>query len=429
MKNFCYKFVLCLIIFLFQFYIITASSFAFSPEGSTICSGIDVSDWQGYIDFSQVANSGIQVVYIRASEGANYVDSCFNQNYQNAKSANLKVGFYHYLTASSVQEAISQANFFASTISGKSPDCKLAMDFESFGSLSNYQINQIALAFLSQVKTITNKDVLIYSDTYNATSTFSSSLVSFPLWVAQYDVSEPTSNGNWSNWAGWQYSDVGEISGIYGYVDLDQFTSDVFLSNSTPIESTGTPENSNSYPSSSFETITIQYGDTLSELAVEYGTTVERLVNLNNIANPNLIYAGNTLIVPISNSYGNSNSSASSSNSYNYSNNSGSLNTSISNFYIVQPGDTLSQIAMSYNTTVKTLAILNNISNVNLIYPGQIILLPTVRHDTVHTLYTVQKGDTLWGISRRFGVSIAKIVMLNRISNPNLIYPGNVLRI
>ena len=46
-----------------------------------------------------------------------------------------------------------------------------------------------------------------------------------------------------------------------------------------------------------------------------------------------------------------------------------------------------------------------------------------------HTLYVVKRGDTLWGISRRFGVSISKIVMLNRISNPNLIFPGNVLRI
>ena len=46
-----------------------------------------------------------------------------------------------------------------------------------------------------------------------------------------------------------------------------------------------------------------------------------------------------------------------------------------------------------------------------------------------HNLYVVKRGDTLWGISRKFGVSLAQIIMLNRISNPNLIYPGNVLRI
>ena len=80
-------------------------------------------------------------------------------------------------------------------------------------------------------------------------------------------------------------------------------------------------------------------------------------------------------------------------------------------------------------TTVTAIADANNISNVNLIYTGQIIHIPTSNYDMLHTLYVVKRGDTLWGISRRFGVSIARIVMLNRIANPNLIYPGNVLRI
>ena len=96
---------------------------------------------------------------------------------------------------------------------------------------------------------------------------------------------------------------------------------------------------------------------------------------------------------------------------------------------MVKSGDTLSQIALNYNTTVAEIAYLNNIRNVNLIYPGQILYITTSSCDMSHTLYVVKKGDTLWGISIRFGVSIARIIMLNRISNPNLIYPGNVLRI
>lgn len=388
---------------LFQFYILVLPSFAFSPSGDTIYEGIDVSSWQGEIDFSQVKASGIEVVYIKSSEGFRSVDSYFEQNYANAKNAGLKVGFYHYVTARSVEDAVKQANFFVSTISGKNPDCKLAMDFESFGSLGREEINQIALTFMQTVKNVSGKDVIIYSDEYNANSTFESNLAKYPLWVAQYEVSEPTVREHWSHWAGWQYTDRGEVPGISSYVDRDKFTNEVFLDDTSEVPDVPTdkPDENERYT-----TITIRYGDTLSELAIEYNTTVERLVELNNIANPNLIYAGDTLIVPTSDP---------------------SSNTT--QIYVVQYGDTLSKIAQEYGTTVATLASINNIQNVNLIYVGQIIKIPSYSYDMSHRLYVVKRGDTLWGISRRFGVSIARIVMLNRIANPNLIYPGNVLRI
>lgn len=388
---------------LFQFYILVLPSFAFSPSGDTIYEGIDVSSWQGEIDFLQVKASGIEVVYIKSSEGFRSVDSYFEQNYANAKNAGLKVGFYHYVTARSVEDAVKQANFFVSTISGKNPDCKLAMDFESFGSLGREEINQIALTFMQTVKNVSGKDVIIYSDEYNANSTFESNLAIYPLWVAQYEVSEPTVREHWSNWAGWQYTDRGEVPGISSYVDRDKFTNEVFLDDTSEVPDVPTdkPDENERYT-----TITIRYGDTLSELAIEYNTTVERLVKLNNIANPNLIYAGDTLIVPTSDPSSN-----------------------ITQIYVVQYGDTLSKIAQEYGTTVATLASINNIQNVNLIYVGQIIKIPSSSYDMSHRLYVVKRGDTLWGISRRFGVSIARIVMLNRIANPNLIYPGNVLRI
>lgn len=388
---------------LFQFYILVLPSFAFSPSGDTVYEGIDVSSWQGEIDFSQVKASGIEVVYIKSSEGFRSVDSYFEQNYTNAKNAGLKVGFYHYVTARSVEDAVRQANFFVSTISGKNPDCKLAMDFESFGSLGREEINQIALTFMQTVKNVSGKDVIIYSDEYNANSTFESNLAAYPLWVAQYEVSEPTVREHWNNWAGWQYTDRGEVPGISSYVDRDKFTKEVFLDDNSEIPNVPTdkPDENEGYT-----TITIRYGDTLSELAIEYNTTVERLVELNNIANPNLIYAGDTLIVPTSDPSSN-----------------------ITQIYVVQYGDTLSEIAQEYGTTVAILASINNIQNVNLIYVGQIIKIPSSSYDMSHRLYVVKRGDTLWGISRRFGVSIAKIVMLNRIANPNLIYPGNVLRI
>lgn len=103
------------------------SALAFPPSDSTIYQGIDVSKWQGAIDFNQVRDSGIQVVYIRSSYGTNQ-DPYFRRNYEGAKAAGLKVGFYHNVTATTVAEAQRQARYFLSVIAGTSPDCRLAMD-------------------------------------------------------------------------------------------------------------------------------------------------------------------------------------------------------------------------------------------------------------------------------------------------------------
>ena len=290
---------------------------------------------------------------------------------------------------------------------GKQPDCKLAMDFESFGNLNNEEINQISIAFLQRLQEVTGKEVIVYSDEYNANNTFNISVAYYALWVAQYEVEEPTVDNNWQFWEGWQYTDQGEVSGISTYVDRDKFTSNIFLSDTSEVPTIpDTPEGNETYQS-----IIIPRGATLSELAIEYNTTIARLVELNNISNPNLIYAGETLVIPIASQESNANG----------------VKTIP---YIVQSGDTLSKIAREFDTTVEILASINNISNVNLIFTGELLYVPTSNaNDMSHTLYVVKRGDTLWGISRRFGVSISKIVMLNRISNPNLIFPGNVLRI
>lgn len=195
------KIALCFIVIITStMYILIAPVYAFGPSNPILYEGIDVSGWQGNIDFTQVKNDGIEIVYMKASEGTSFVDPYFNQNYTNAKANGLKVGFYHYLTARSVEEAVEEARFFVATISGKTPDCKLAMDFESFGNLSISEINQIGIAFVKTVENLSKKEVTIYSDTSNASSVFEGELANYPLWVAQYEVEEPTPNGNWNTW-------------------------------------------------------------------------------------------------------------------------------------------------------------------------------------------------------------------------------------
>ena len=410
MKNIKKMIISFLVVVTMPMYILIAPVYAFGPSSSNIYDGIDVSGWQGNIDYSEVASSGIEIVYMKASEGTSFVDPYFNQNYTNAKANGLKVGFYHYLTARSNSEAVAQANFFVSTISGMIPDCRLAMDFESFGSLSTEEINEIGLTFMQTVESLSGKKMVIYSDTSNASNIFGGGLTNYPLWVAQYEVEEPTPNGNWDSWVGWQYTDAGEISGINGYVDRDRFTDGILLNENSEVP---LPDNTNKPSAGGTTTITIQRGQTLSGIALEYNTTVQILVELNNIANPNLIYAGSTLIVPSGESPIDTDGNS----------------TSGQTIYVVQRGDTLNKIAAEFGTTARAIAMENNIRNINLIYVGQRLIIPTNRYDLNHTLYKIQWGDTLWSISRRYGVSIATIVRLNRIQNPNLIYAGSIIRI
>ena len=394
---------------IFSFYVFMIPVYSFSPSSTNIYEGIDVSNWQGNINFAEVKADGIQVVYIKASEGASYIDPLFEQNYQGAKENGLLIGVYHYLTATSVEEARVQANFFGSVISGKNLDCKLAMDFESFGNLNIDEINQISIAFLEQIQTITGKEPVVYSDTFNATNTFDQQVANYPLWVAQYGVNEPTENGKWDTWVGFQFTDEGVVAGIDGFVDRDKFTDGIFLSDNSQLPNIERPQVDNLELGTT--RIVIQRGDTLSEIAIMYNTTVARLVELNSIANPNLIFAGETLLVPTSSK----------------------TQVSDNEIYIVKRGDTLTSIAQKFGVSINSIISVNNISNPNLIFVGQRLKIPRnsieITNDTSHLLYRVRRGDTLYAISRRYNTSIANIVRLNRIANPNLIFPGELLRI
>ena len=385
-----------------------SKTIAINPSNNEIYEGIDVSRWQGSINFTEVANDGIDIVYIKATQGTTYVSPTFEEQYINAKNNGLKIGFYHYVTARTVEEARNEAQFFASKISGKQIDCKLAMDFEEFGNLSQEEINAIGLAFMKRLEELTNKPAVIYSNTYAARTIWNGEIIKYPLWVAEYGVSKPRDNGKWNSYVGWQYTNMGNIKGINGNVDRDKFTKDIFINGNT---ASGEVIPEIPEPESSYKTITILRGDTLSKIAKEYGTTVNELARINNIQNINLIYAGKTLRVPISNSQENNN-----------------LEEIV---YIVKRGDTLSKIAMEYNVTTNEIARENQIKNVNLIYPGQRLIIKTKAMGTElgHLCYKVVRGDTLYSIARRYNTTISNIVMLNRIQNPNLIYPGQCLKI
>lgn len=414
------KIILMISVFILSFCIVN-NSYAIVPSGSLDYEGIDVSNWQGFINYTDVKNAGIDIVYIKASQGSNIKDAYFETNYENAKAAGLKVGFYHFLTATTEEEAVQEANFFASVINGKTPDCKLVLDYETFGGVDVTSINQIAETFMSTVQDITGKEIILYSDLSNAQDVFGTDLAEkYELWIAYYgdynDLSDYQTS--WSEYIGVQFSDTGNINGISGDVDRDLFTADALLDeeNITEISSSGTM-------TTNFNTeliyYTVQSGNTLGEIAAMYGTTAQQIADLNGIININLIYPGEKLRI-------HTNSTV-----------NGSEQRQMGEIiYTVERGNTLSQIARAYNVTVESLVELNNITNPNLIYPGEKIKIKGSDSDflnpvnsTNNEYYIVKSGDTLYSIARMYGITVTQILQNNSIANPNLIFPGQRIRI
>ena len=291
------------------------------------------------------------------------------------------------------------------------------MDYEVFGGVSVEESNNIAQVFLESVRRLTNKEVIIYSDLSNSRDRFSRQLANnYELWLAYYgnynEIAEVETS--WENWIGIQYTDRGTVAGVNGSVDRDLYTESIFLSDTNSI-----PEIENQVQN--FNTNTqdyiVQRGDTLSEIALKFGTTVQELVEINKIANPNLIFPGQVLKI-ITNSTINGQETRA----------TGSI------IYTVQRGDTLSQIAQNYGVSVAHIVEINDIQNPNLMFPGEKLRITESNSQTLNPIlqnnyYTVQRGDTLSKIALKFNVTVSYLVNLNGIRNPNLIYVGQILKI
>lgn len=171
-----------------------ASALALEPLGQPV-QGMDVSAWQGEIDFEQVRAWGIRTVYIRAAVGQGRQDKDWRANYRKAKAAGLKVGLYHYVTARSQDQAREQAEFFAGLMEGLDMDCRPAMDFESFGDMSKEQINQAALAYVTRLERLCGGKPAVYSNSWTAAHVFDQRLADYPLWIAEYGPDQPREGG------------------------------------------------------------------------------------------------------------------------------------------------------------------------------------------------------------------------------------------
>lgn len=173
---------------------------------------------------------------------------------------------------------------------------------------------------------------------------------------------------------------------------------------------------------------TVKAGDTLSGIANNYQTTVNTLARLNNLANPNLIYVGQRLLVQQAATLSQPQPTTP------------STSTTTAATYTVKAGDTLGQIAANHQTSVNQLVQLNKLANPNLIYVGQVLTIKQATSASQSTTatpakpassatYTVKAGDTLSQIAANYGTSYQNLASLNHLSNPNEIYVGQTLKL
>ena len=189
--------------------------------------GIDVSKWQGDIDFEAVKNAGVEFVIIRMGvmqdkDAEMTIDSMFTENYENAKSAGLKVGAYIYSESTTVESAISNAQFVIDTLNGGELDFPVCFDWESWTNFNDmginlHRLNEMYDAF-SETLEEAGYSAMLYASEYYLNYTWLT-LKDYDIWVAKYSENEPEIEG--SNYILWQNSNTGKVDGIDGDVDLD----------------------------------------------------------------------------------------------------------------------------------------------------------------------------------------------------------------
>ncbi len=183
--------------------------------------GIDVSNYNGNINFNKVKAAGIEAVYIKATEGTTNIDSYVDTNYSNAHYAGLKTGFYHFLVGTSAPE--TQATNFYNCIKDKASDITPMLDVETaFDGLMDY-----ALRFISKFKEISNMNIGIYTYT-GFMSNLDDRLASYPLWEADYNDDPWNLPSNFFvTRVGHQYSEKGSVDGVNTDCDMNEFNEGV----------------------------------------------------------------------------------------------------------------------------------------------------------------------------------------------------------
>ena len=368
--------------------------------------GIDISNHQRGLDLSKI---DCDFVIIKATEGKSYVDKSCDGFFQKALSLGKKLGIYHFANNSD-NTAKQEADWFIQNTRGYIGKAIPVLDWED-----NVTDNvPWALEWLQRVEEAYGCKPMIYMSESVVNRHDWSSVVAgnYGLWVAKYRDYNPDYNYDmsntgskpsvkyWNGYAIWQWTSSGRLNGWNGNLDLDEFYGDAtawdkYVGNGSGSITPSTPAPQPSRLSNEEMAKKV--------IAGEYGNYPERKERLEAEG-----YSYEAIQKIVNQAY--------------------SISSNVQT-YTVQSGDTLSGIAAKFGTTYQKIAADNNISNPNLIHPGDVLKINSGSVQPSYEIYVVKAGDTLSGIGQKFGVSYQKIASDNGISNPNLIRIGQKLKI
>ena len=194
--------------------------------------GIDISNCNSTINFEGVKNDGVEAIIIKATEGVDFRDSDLEQNYNGVKSIGVHIGFYHFMSerTSPTQQAID----FYNAISDKEYDILPCLDIENnTKGRSATEISDRCIEFLEKFKELSGLDCMIYTGGYFGRDLLDSRVKQYKGWIAHYGVETPMETG--FTVVGHQYSENGNISGISGNVDMNNFNEGIFISGNSSV--------------------------------------------------------------------------------------------------------------------------------------------------------------------------------------------------
>ncbi len=195
------------------------------PAGATT-DGIDVSYYQGTIDWDRVAADGIRFAIIRVSDGTTFLDPQFDRNWQEARRVGIIRAAYQFFRPG--QDATAQAQLLLNTMGPLEPgDMPPVIDVEDTDDQPPSVVANKVSEWIQVVEAAVGRKPIIYTrasfwDPYVRTQDF----VDYPLWVAHYGANCPNLPAGWTDWKFWQYTSSGSVNGISGRVDMNFFNGD-----------------------------------------------------------------------------------------------------------------------------------------------------------------------------------------------------------
>ena len=268
--------------------------------------GLDVSKFQGEVDWERVKAAGYKFAMLRAGYGFNTVDEQFRRNASECNRIGLPIGAYWFCYATSPSSAVQEADGCVKTISDYRLEYPVCYDIEQATidyaagqgvTITPALARQLVQNFCDRIEA-KGYYAMFYSNKNFLEQYLGNDLSKrYSLWYARY-----TDTFDGTDCSMWQYTSQGSVPGISGNVDLDlsyvDFPSVIRSAGLNHLSGTSPAPSPSPSPSADYITYVIQPGDTLSGIAARFGTTVSELTRINKISDPDRIYAGKTIRIP-----------------------------------------------------------------------------------------------------------------------------------